>query len=316
MPAPRVSIIIPTHNRERYLSESIASVLSQTLRELELIVVDDGSTDSTAAVVAANGDDRVRYFPRAHAGLSVSLNFGISQARGEYIGRLDSDDLLLPEALATLVAALDANRGVGVVWARARFMNRDGRDLQRTKGGPEHFPGDLLRSLLYDDCTTCQAILVRAACFDRVGLYDETLEYSEDWDIAIRLARHFTFQFIDRIVARVREHEDSMTGKHAPQRATFLRTRTGPLDKLFSDPYLPAAIVAMQPTAYANVHIFCGRMWLSTGNLGNASREFACAIRVSGRPFATAIEIAWRVGLVQILERSRVGRRILTAFAG
>ena len=64
MPAPRVSIIIPTHNRERYLSESIASVLSQTLRELELIVVDDGSTDSTAAVVAANGDDRVRYFPR------------------------------------------------------------------------------------------------------------------------------------------------------------------------------------------------------------------------------------------------------------
>jgi hypothetical protein len=129
--------------------------------------------------------------------------------------------------------------------------------------------------------------------------------------MVIRLARYFSFHFVDRIVTRVREHDDSMTGRYSPQRAMFLQTRTGPLDKLFSDPELSVTIAAMKPTAYAHVHIFCGRMWLSTRDFGTASREFARAVRVSGRPFATAIAIAWRVGLVQILERSAMGRRIL-----
>jgi glycosyltransferase involved in cell wall biosynthesis len=311
--SPRVSVIIPTYNRERYLLESINSVLSQTLRDLELIVVDDGSTDSTAALVGTIADERVRYFVRPHSGLSASLNFGIGQARGEYLARLDSDDVLVPDGLAALAVVLDENRRVGVVWGWARWMTREGRDLPRTRGGPEHFPGDLLRSLLYDDCTCCTALLIRKVCFEQVGLFDEALGYSEDWDMAIRLACCVDFQFVDRAVVRVREHDESMTGKFSPQRADFLATRTAPLDKLFRDPDLPALVAAMKPLAYANVHIFCGRMWLSTRHFAAASREFARAIRVSGRPFATAVAIAWRVGVAQIVERSRAGRGALAA---
>ena len=127
------------------------------------------------------------------------------------------------------------------------------------------------------------------------------------------MASKNTMQNARRAVARVREHDDRMTGKFSPQRADFLATRTAPLDKLFRDPDLPVVVSAMKPLAYANAHIFCGRMWLSTRNFAVASREFARAIRVSGRPFATAVAIAWRAGLVQIMERSRAGRGALAA---
>jgi hypothetical protein len=90
-----------------------------------------------------------------------------------------------------------------------------------------------------------------------------------------------------------------MTRKYSPHRAAFLQARTVPLDKLFRDPKLPAVVAAMKPVAYANVHIFCGRMWLATRNLGNASREFGRAIRVSGRPLATPTAILCRVIVIQ-----------------
>lgn len=100
----------------------------------------------------------------------------------------------------------------------------------------------------------------------------------------------------------------------SPQRAAFLESRTAPLDRLCRDPELSAAIVAMNPVAYANVHIFCGRMWLSTRDFASASREFARAVAVSGRPLTTAMAIAWRAVFLQVLERSAMGRRAIAAF--
>jgi len=313
-PAPRVSVLLPTYNRERLLPEAIASVLAQTFRDFELIIVDDGSTDSTRALVEAIDDNRVRYFARTHGGLSAALNTALQHAHGKYIARIDSDDLFLPEAVASLVAELDANPEVGFIWARAQWMSPDGRDLPRLRGGPGKFAGDLLRSLVYDDCTSGQAMLTRRDCFERAGLYDETLTASIDWDMALRLARHARARFLDRVVVRVREHDESMTGRTSPHHATFLATRTRPLDKLFSDPDLPREIAAMKPVAYANVHIFCGRMWLSKRDFGNAAREFARAITVSGRPMSTAMTIAWRALILQILDRSAAGRRMAAAF--
>jgi glycosyltransferase involved in cell wall biosynthesis len=312
-PTPRVSVLLPTYNRERLLPEAIRSVLAQTFADFELIVVDDGSTDSTPALVAAIEDPRVRYFARTHGGLSAALNTGLQHARGEYIARIDSDDLLLPDAIASLVAELDRNPEAGFIWARALWMSPDGRDLPRMRGGAGEFRGDLLRSLIYDDCTSGQAMLTRRACFERAGPYDETLTASIDWDMALRLARHAGARFLDRIVVRVREHDDSMTGRTSPQHATFLATRARPLDKLFADPNLPAEIAAMKPVAYANVHIFCGRRWLSRRDFRNAAREFARAITVSGRPLSTALTIAWRAVILQILDRSAAGRRMAAA---
>jgi len=310
-PPPRVTVILPTYNRERYLAGAVGSVLGQTFGDFELLIVDDGSTDTTAALIGAVDDDRVRYFVTSHCGVSAAVNVGLRHARGEYIARLDSDDLFVPEALATLVAALAANPEIGVVWARGQLMNRDGCDKPRSRGWPEHFPGDLLRSLVYEDCTTSPAMLIRRACFERVGPYDETLASSEDWDMSLRLARHFRFQFVDQVVVRIREHDDSLTGRS--QRAAFLEARTAPLNKLFLDPKLPPVVAAMKPIAYGNVHILRGRIFLSALDFADATREFTHAMRVSDRPIATAAAIGWWAVLFQVLDRSAAGRRAIAA---
>lgn len=292
---PRVSVIIPTYNREEYLREAIDSVLRQTFGDLELLVVDDGSTDSTSALTNVIGDPRIHYLAQSHRGLSAALNLGLQNARGEYVARLDSDDVYLKDALATLVRNIETLPAVDVVWACGRLMDREGHDQSRTRGSREHFPGEMLRSLVYDDCTSNSAMLTRRSCFALVGQYDERLAFSEDWDMALRLASYFRFRFVNRVVVRIREHDNTMTGRNSPHRIEFLKSRAAPLDKLFDSPNLPAKIAAMKPIAYANVHIFRGRMLLSTRNFGKALGEFARAIVISRRPLNTAITIVWRI---------------------
>src|SRR5512139_2675174 len=118
-----VTVLIPTFNRTRYVGHAIRSVLQQTRRDLELLVLDDGSTDDTEAVVRAVSDARVRYVRCPHRGISATLNTGIGLARGPYIARLDSDDEWLPELLATETAVLDADPDVGLVYGRAQAMD-------------------------------------------------------------------------------------------------------------------------------------------------------------------------------------------------
>lgn len=166
VPTQRVSVILPTYNRERYLPEAIASVFAQTLHDLELIIVDDGSTDSTAALVGAIADERVRYIALPHRGLCAALNAGLRAARGEFIARLDSDDVFLPEALTTLVAALSADSGIDVVWAKGQLMNSEGRDQPRWRELAGAFPGrDValarLRRLHDQPCDACSTVLHR-----------------------------------------------------------------------------------------------------------------------------------------------------------
>jgi glycosyltransferase involved in cell wall biosynthesis len=300
---PRLTVIIPTYNRERYLGEAIASVLGQTFTAFELIVVDDGSTDRTATLVNAIEDPRLRYVAQPHRGLSAALNRGLHNSRGQYIARLDSDDVYLPEALATLISATEKAPTPSVIWARGQVMDEYGRVQPRTRGSRERFPGEMLRSLIYEDCTTSPAMLIPKDCFARVGEYDEALAFSEDWDMALRLAQHYPFRFVDKVVVHIREHREAMTARNSSTLAGFINTRTVPLDKLFSDPNLPPDIAAMKRMSYSNLHIFCGRMWIYAGEFRKASHEFVRALATSDQPISTACAIVWRIVIAQILER-------------
>ncbi|HVN27001.1 MAG TPA: glycosyltransferase [Candidatus Binataceae bacterium] len=304
-------MVIPTFNRERFLAEAIDSVLNQTLSELELIVVDDGSTDSTPELVNAIHDDRLRYIAQSNRGLSAALNRGLENSRAEYIARLDSDDIFLADALAVMMAAIQTQPSDTIVWARGQLMDAHGRLQPRTRGSREHFSGEMLRSLLYEDCTTSPAMLIPRSCYARVGPYDETLGAGEDWDMALRLARHFPFHFVDRIVVRIREHDGAMTARNSPKLVEFLNTRNEPLDKLFSDPQLPANMLALRPFAYTNLYIFRGRMWIYARNFRNAARELYRAMVTTDTPAKTALAIVWRVIIVQMFDRTAAGRRVL-----
>jgi glycosyltransferase involved in cell wall biosynthesis len=312
---PVVTVIVPTRDRARFLSEAIDSVLGQTFSDLELIVIDDGSTDGTRELVCASDDGRVHYVHQPASGISAALNRGLRSARGRYVARLDSDDVWTPDMLATLVPVLDSRPEVGVVYARGQVMEESGRVLPDLHGLPERFPGDSLRSLVYDDVTCNVALVARRECFERAGLYDEQLVASEDWDMWLRVARHYRFAFVDKVVARIRWHDGNLTGPTSPRLAEVLSTRSAPLDKLFQDRALPAAVRAMRSVAYANVDLFRGQRWLQAGKPGRAARSLGSAVRTSEHPITMLTRVVWFTVTAPVLRRWAPGRRALSALA-
>ena len=311
MPAlPAVSVLMPCWNRERFVADAIRSVLDQTYADLELIVVDDGSTDGTREVVASFRDSRLRCLHREHRGISAALNAGLAAARGRYLARLDSDDLWLPEMLATQVAVLEGHPEVGLVYARGECTDADLRPLGMSWGYPLRFPGETFRSMVYNDCTCNITVVCRRECFERVGPYDETLETSEDLDMWLRVARHYRFEFTDRVLARIRLHGGSITGGISEARDEQMERRGLVFDKLFATPGLPAEIVALQGMVYSNLHTSNGLLWLGHGKTGKALHAFRRALAVSPSRGYTLARIAWSFLKWHVLPRLPAGRRL------
>lgn len=310
MSAPLVSVIMPCWNRERFIADAIRSVLGQTFTDLELIVVDDGSTDGTRDVVASFQDPRLRCLPREHRGISAAMNAGLAAARGRYIARLDSDDLWLPEMLATQVAVLERRPEIGVVYSRAECTDSDWKPLGMSWGYPLRFPDDTFRSMVHNDCTCNITIVCRRECFERVGTYDESFQTSEDLDMWLRVARHYSFAFTDRVLARVRLHGESITGGVSPDRDEQMERRGLVFDKLFASPGLPPAIVAMKAHVYSNLHTSNGLLWLGHRKPRKALRAFRRAVAVSSTPAYTLARIGWSCMKWHVLPRLPAGRRL------
>ncbi|MCB1018428.1 MAG: glycosyltransferase [Acidobacteria bacterium] len=288
---PRVSVVIPTYNRRPLLAEALASVWAQTFDDLEVIVVDDGSTDDTRSYLDSLAEPRLRILAGPHRGASAATNTGIRAARGELIAHLDSDDVWLPDMLATEVAALDQDPGAGLVYARARLTDLALNPLPVTHGLPLRFPDDAYKSMLYEDCTCHNTVVARREVFDVVGLYDETLRSSLDWDIWLRFARRRRFVFVDQVTVLYRQHEGNM---RAPARmAEVLENRTRVLDKAFAATDAPPGMSALRAMAYGNLHTECGAAYARAGQWGRAWRRFAQAFRTTDRKAFTLGRIAW-----------------------
>lgn len=311
--SPRVTVIIPAYNRERYLAEAIQSVLDQTFSDLELIVVDDGSSDGTPALVRRFDDPRLVYIHQPHRGISAALNTALRATRGELVARLDSDDRWELDLLATLVPVLDRNANLGAVSGKGGTMDAAGRLLTDTRGCPPRFAGDSLRSLLYDDYTCNIALLARRSCIEEAGLYDEGLLANEDWDMWLRVARRHPLAFVDRVLAWVRCHDNSVTALLSPRFAAVLDSRTVPLDKLFRDDTLPAAARAMRAEAYANVYLFKGLRWLQARDYRRAAREFRLALGATPQPALMVLRIVWRGAAVPVIRQLPLGPTLLEA---
>ncbi len=291
--SPRVSVILPTHNRVGFLIEAIESVLHQSFADLELIVVDDGSSDETPAAVSRIADPRVRLLRQDHRGVGAALNAGLAASRGQYIARIDDDDAWLPHLLATEVPVLDGHPAVGLVYGRCEMMTADGSPTGGSRGFPLKFPEDGFRSLLHADYTASITSVIRRACLDRVGAWDESILLSEDWDMALRIARHYPLRFVDEIVARIRVHPGNSTDRGSPQFATRLRHRVRVLDKAFGEPNLRPEVAALAPIAYRNLHTGAGLQYLLAGHHRHALASFGKALRTGGNPARTAARIAW-----------------------
>ena len=218
---PLVSVIIPAFNAERFLAEAIDSVLAQDYPELDIIVIDDGSTDATPVIVAGHGE-RVRLISQANSGCAAARNAGIRAARGEYVAFLDADDVWWPHKIRTQVDALKQS-GHRMVYSRFVVWAPDaqGRYESAAKvfGTPDHpnrsdcalVTGDTYAQLLLDCIVWTSTVLLEKALLDTAGPFDETLAMGEDYDLWLRLSRITEMLGMEQPTALYRQHGQSIT---------------------------------------------------------------------------------------------------------
>lgn len=206
---------MPTYNRAHLLERSVKSVLEQSYKDLELIIVDDGSTDNTEELVKKwqKEDSRIRCIKhKENKGLAAGRNTGARAARYDFIANQDSDDLWLPQKLEREVKILSAaGSKVGVAYSRVVKKMRGGEKIYIPSDGHHPKEGDIHRKLLEANFITMQTSLMKKECFERVGGFDETLRDIEDWDFWIRVSKYYKFIYIPEIGVEIEIFLDSLT---------------------------------------------------------------------------------------------------------
>jgi glycosyltransferase involved in cell wall biosynthesis len=314
MSPPRVSVLVPAYNRAGYLLEAVNSAVNQTFRDLEVVIVDDGSTDDTPQVVRGIDDPRVHYLHQENRGVSAALNTASRAARGEYLALLGSDDVWLPNLLEELVPVLDTDADLGLVYARARGMDAQGRPLPQILGAPEKFPGEPLKSLLYGDCVCGLAAVFRRTCLERVGGWDQTMIGNEDWDLWIRMAEHFRFAYRDQILARYRMHPQSLTGGRSEAYRRIILDRIRLIENYYARADVPAEAMLVKSLARRNVNMDVTIRFLSVGQWRAALPFFVRTIWVAPNPFTAAVRVL-SVALFDLyLSKTHWGVRMVEAW--
>jgi glycosyltransferase involved in cell wall biosynthesis len=210
---PTVSVIMPAYNVAPYIGAAIESALAQTFRDLEVIVVDDGSTDETATVVSryVERDPRVRLLQQENGGVSVGRNTALRVARGEFLALLDGDDLWNPEYLDEQLAVFRARPDVSIVTANAFYL---GSDLsgQPARPTPDPRPEPTLRNLLEDEECVFIMSIFRRTVYEAIGDFDGSIRSNEDYDYWLRAAlAGFRFARNDKPLGHYRRRSDSVS---------------------------------------------------------------------------------------------------------
>lgn len=218
-----VSVIIPAYNAAWCVCRAVDSVLAQDFRDYELIVVDDGSTDDTAAVLAAYGD-ALRVVGKPNGGLSSARNAGINVARGEYVAFLDADDWWLPTKLSRQVAFMEARPELLFCSTTTMVQTPEGRRLADWRCGRSDRPAlECIFALNAHVAGSGSAVLARREAFARAGGFDESLRSLEDIDMWMRLAALGGYACIDEPLAVIEKSADSMSGNLDVMRAAAMQ---------------------------------------------------------------------------------------------
>jgi hypothetical protein len=243
---PAVSVVMSVRDGERYLAAAIESVLTQTLRDLELVVIDDGSTDASPEILAAyaNRDDRVVVHRHENAGLAIALNRGIDYARSPLIARLDADDLARPRRLELQLAYLASNPRIGVVGGAVAFIDEHGREFAEVS-----YPttdAEIRRAFSSTTPFVHSAVTMRRAVFDASGGYRAALLPAEDLDLWLRIEAIAELANLEETVVSYRIHPgQSSLAELERQSVAVLAARVAwrARDQGLPDPFEGAALV-------------------------------------------------------------------------
>jgi glycosyltransferase involved in cell wall biosynthesis len=251
---PRLSAIIPTYNYAAYLKDAITSVLKQSIRDLELIVIDDGSTDNTVEVVESIKDQRLLYHFQDHQGVSAARNTGIRLSSGKYLAFLDADDIWLPQKSALQIREFEENPDIGLVYGSYELIDSGGNHLATRDVGINK--ANCLEKLICGNCIAGSAStsMINRDVFMKSGLFDPHLIAGEDWDMWLRIARYYEILGLKDVISCIRLHDKNSSSQAKMMDQGFQMV----LDKFFNQPDLPFHLSKLEKKARSKAKIAAG----------------------------------------------------------
>jgi glycosyltransferase involved in cell wall biosynthesis len=211
---PLVTIVTPSFNQGRFIRATIESVLGQDYPNLEYLIIDGGSTDETAAVAAEFGD-RLTFISEPDRGQSDAINKGFRLARGSIVAWMNSDDVFMPGAIRTAVAAFEQEPALGALYGNGYQIDAEGRTISAFASSQAF---DLWRLIHVSDYILQQTTFFRRAIFDEIGLCDEDLHFGLDWELFMRIGKRFSMKYLPVDMACIREYEVTKTASGGPRR--------------------------------------------------------------------------------------------------
>jgi glycosyltransferase involved in cell wall biosynthesis len=244
---PLISVIIPVYNGEKMIRETIDSVLNQTFPDFELLVINDGSTDSTLEVLQTIQDRRLKVFSYPNAGQPVSRNRGIGKAVGEYISFIDADDLWTPDKLEAQLRVLQENPEAAVAYSWSDCIDESSQFFRQ--GGHLSINGDVYQNLLVVNfLENGSNPLIRRQALMEVGGFDESLSNAHDWDMWLRLAAHYHFIAVPSTQILYRVSPNSMSSNVWGMEASSLRV----LEQAFNK--APISVDHLKSKSFGNLY--------------------------------------------------------------
>lgn len=267
-----VTVVMPAFNRAAYIGQAIESVIAQTCPNWTLRIVDDGSTDDTAAAVAPYlSDPRIHYVKQENSGQAVARNRGARAGSGRYICFLDSDNAWMPEKLERQLSLMAGAPQVGVLYGEVDFIDEAGNPLPRQS--MRRHSGRITRELLIDNFVTFNTSMVRRESFELVGGFDERIRRADDYDLWLRLSAHCEFL-----------HQSVVWAKYRVMRAQISSDKTGRFAAIedmlskFFDANPAFAQPAVLRETWCRFHTRRGRYYASIGRRLEALRDYVVAL--------------------------------------
>lgn len=279
--SPLISVVIPVFNGAPYVARAVESIRLQTVKPVEIIIVDDGSTDGTQQELRKlEGIANIRWYQRDHGGPARSRNFGIQEAKGEFLALLDCDDIWLPDKLALQLAVFDANPQVGLVHTDFEVVYPDGTIEERVSARKSREP--LVQAFAGGHTALPSTLMVRKCLLDRVGGLNPELYGSEDSDLTIRLYDITAFECVDCVLVRKLQkghgYRDMAFAEQA-HNEKVLSSRKQFLQSLEARPNLRPDQRAALDREWANYFLRCGKIAQQEGRVSEARRFYGLAIR-------------------------------------
>lgn len=279
--SPPLSVLLAVYNGQRYLRQALDSICSQTFSDFEFVVIDDGSTDSTLTILREyeSRDPRLRIVSRPNKGLTATLNEGLVLARGEFIARMDDDDIALPSRFAQQVEYLRAHPDCVLVGSRVLLIDPDGLPIRESATEQTHEQIDAAH-LNRGWPVVHPAVMMRTDAVRRVGGYRDQYNTLEDLDLFLRLAEIGRLANLPEVLLKYRQHFSSVTHSRSEQQA---RIRQAIYDETFArrgqpSPPAPPATRAI-PRRPHEQHSFWAWSALKAGNINTARKHALATLR-------------------------------------